>query len=110
MKKQKSKKSSSKSSSCLPWLIGIILLLGGIAAVLIYDTNTTGGGVFEKSTVGKLLKDAGALPHVEKAYTVTMKYSARGYKWTQTNVPVYYNTTCTVRFWLLVSKLSFILS
>lgn len=26
-----------------------------------------------------------------------MKYSARGYKWTEKNVPVYYNSTCKVR-------------
>jgi len=92
VKKQKGKK-SSQSSSCLPWLFGTFLLMGAIAGILIYDTNAH-GGVFEKSTVGKFLKDTGALPHVENAYTVTMKYSARGYKWTEKNVPIYYNSTC----------------
>lgn len=77
-------------------LFGIFVLFGAIVGLLVYDTNTNGGGVFEKSTVGKLLKDTGALPHVEKAFTFTMKHSARGYKWTEKNVPVYYNSTCKV--------------
>lgn len=79
----------------LPWLFGTFLLLGAITGILIYDTNQH-GGKFEKSTVGKVLKDAGVLPHFENAFTVTMKYSARGYKWGQQNLPVYYNTTVTV--------------
>lgn len=91
---KKQKKPQSKSGSCLPWLFGSFLIFGAISAVLIYDTNTKGS--FEKSTVGKLLKDAGALPHVEKAYVVTLKYSARGYQWAATNAPVYYNATSTV--------------
>lgn len=77
----------------MPWLFGSFLVIGAISSVLIYDTNAKGS--FEKSTVGKLLKDAGALPHVEKAYVVTLKYSARGYQWAAKNIPVYYNATST---------------
>lgn len=93
-KTKKQKKTQNKSGSCLPWLFGSFLILGAISAVLIYDTNVKGS--FEKSTVGKLLKDTGALPHVEKAYVVTLKYSARGYQWSEKNIPVYYNATTTV--------------
>lgn len=78
-------------------LFGIFVLFGAIVGLLVYDTNVNGGGVFEKSTVGKVLKDTGALPYVEKGFTCTMKYSARGYKWTEKNMPVYYNSTCKVR-------------
>lgn len=95
-KQGKNKKSSSKSSSCLPLLFGIFVLFGAIVGLLVYDTNVHGGGVFEKSHVGKVLKDTGALPYVEKGFTFTAKYSARGYKWTEKNVPVYYNATCKV--------------
>lgn len=50
--KTKNKKSSSgsdkkSSSSVCPWLIGIFILFGAIAGVITYDTQATGGGVFE---------------------------------------------------------------
>lgn len=92
--KKQAKTKKTKSSSCLPLLFGIFVLFGAIVGLLVYDTNVNAGGVFEKSAVGKVLKDTGALPHVEKAFTSTMKFSARGYKWTEKNVPVYYNSTC----------------
>jgi hypothetical protein len=93
--KKKQKRSSEKSSSALPWIFGTFLVIGAISGILIYDTNQH-GGKFEKTTVGKVMKDAGVLPYAEKGYLATMKYSARGYKWGQKNLPVYYNTTVTV--------------
>uniref|UniRef100_A0A336LL84 CSON007941 protein n=1 Tax=Culicoides sonorensis TaxID=179676 RepID=A0A336LL84_CULSO len=92
--KKQAKNKKTKSSSCLPLLFGIFVLCGAIVGLLVYDTNVNAGGVFEKSAVGKVLKDTGALPYVEKAFTSSMKFSARGYKWTEKNVPVYYNSTC----------------
>lgn len=60
-----------------------------------YDTHFLHNGKFEKTTVGKVLKDTGALPHVEAAFIGTLKVTARGYKWSEKNLPVYYNTTAT---------------
>jgi TMEM214, C-terminal, caspase 4 activator len=42
------------------------------------------------------LKDVGALPYVETAWTVSMKYSARGFVWAENNLPVYYSKTRVV--------------
>lgn len=51
-KNKKSSTSSKKSSSSVcPWLIGIFVLLGAIAGVITYDTQTTGGGIFESKSV-----------------------------------------------------------
>ena len=71
------------------------LLFGAFAGFLAYDTHQH-NGKFEATTVGQALKSAGALPHVENAWMVSMKYSAKGYKWAEENFPVYYGQTCTV--------------
>lgn len=90
------KKSKSTSGSpCCRYLIGSILLLSIIGGLLAYDTHRN-GGVFEKSATGKILKDAGALPYVEVAWTKTLSCSARGFQWAEVNVPVYYNHTYVV--------------
>lgn len=91
---QKKSKGSSSSSIC-PWLLGIVLLLGAIGGLLAYDTHRN-GGVFEKSATGKFLKDTGALPYVEFAWTKTLSTSARGYQWAEVNVPIYANKTYIV--------------
>lgn len=87
---QKKKSTSGKSSSgCCKWFLGSIVLLAVIAGVLHYDTNTNGKGVFANSATGKMLKNAGLLPHVEKAYVVVMTNTARGYKWAEQRLPGY---------------------
>lgn len=90
-KSQKKGKSSSKSSCCL-FFFGSLLLIGAIGGLLAYDTQRN-DGVFEKSAAGKFLKDAGALPYVETAWTKTLSTSARGYQWAEVNVPIYANIT-----------------
>lgn len=35
------------------------------------------------------------MPHVENAWFVSLKYSARGYKWLEENAPVAYNQSIT---------------
>lgn len=65
------------------------MLIALIAGVLVYDTNVNGKGVFERSATGKILKNAGVLPHVEKAWYTTMGAAARGYKWAEQHVPPY---------------------
>lgn len=72
-----------------------MLLLTTIGGLLAYDTQRN-GGVFEKSATGKFLKDAGALPYVETAWTRSLSTSARGYQWAEFNVPIYLNKTCVV--------------
>lgn len=76
-------------------MFGSILLLSIIGGLLAYDTQRN-GGVFEKSAAGKVLKDAGALPYVEVAWTKTLSTSARGVQWAEANLPVYYNHTYVV--------------
>lgn len=90
-KSQKKGKSSSKSSCCL-FFFGSLFLLGAIGGLLAYDTQRN-DGVFEKSAAGKFLKDTGALPYVETAWTKTLSTSARGYQWAEVNVPIYANIT-----------------
>lgn len=95
-KKSKSSKSSSGSSSLFKFFFVTSLLFGAFAGFIAYDTHKH-DGKFEETSVGQVLKSAGALPHVENAWMVSMKYSARGYKWTEENAPVYYGKTKTVR-------------
>lgn len=90
-KSQKKGKSSS-NGSCCPYFFGTLLLLGAIGGLLAYDTQRN-DGVFEKSAAGKFLKDTGALPYVEVAWTKSLSTSARGYQWAEVNVPIYANIT-----------------
>lgn len=85
-----------RSSSGCRWIFGSIILIAAIGALLNYDTNINGGGVFAKSTTGKLLQQAGVLPHVELAWTKSLSTSARGYQWAEKNLPVYTKYTCEV--------------
>lgn len=97
-KKQKKQKKGSESgscSACCRWVFGSFVLFGAIAGLIAYDTNVLHGGKFEESSVGKVLKQAGALPHVENAWFVSMKYSARGYKWVEVQAPIAYTKTST---------------
>lgn len=70
-------------------------MLGVIGGLLAYDTQRN-DGVFERSAAGKFLKDTGALPYVEVAWTKTLSTSARGFQWAEVNVPIYANKTCHV--------------
>lgn len=70
-------------------------MLGAIGGLLAYDTQRN-DGVFEKSAAGKFLKDTGALPYVEVAWTKSLSTSARGFQWAEANVPVYLNKTIVV--------------
>ncbi|XP_068151244.1 transmembrane protein 214 isoform X1 [Drosophila tropicalis] len=78
-----------KKCGCCKWVFGSIFLLALIAGSLCYDTQVNGKGVFEKSATGKILKNAGVLPHVEKGWYVTMSALAKGYKWGEEHVPPY---------------------
>ncbi|XP_052869149.1 transmembrane protein 214-A [Anopheles cruzii] len=96
-KKQSSNKGHSKASSsvlsCLcKFLFATFLLFGLTGALIGYDTYRS-GGKFEASLTGQTLKQAGVLPAVQDGWTCTLKYSARGYKWAEANVPVYYQAT-----------------
>uniref|UniRef100_A0A4Y0BQ25 Uncharacterized protein n=1 Tax=Anopheles funestus TaxID=62324 RepID=A0A4Y0BQ25_ANOFN len=96
-KKKQSSKASSKSSSSVTsvlcsFLLATFLLFGVTGALIGFDTYRA-GGKFEASFTGQTLKQAGLLPAVQDAWTCTMKYSARGYKWAEANVPVYYQAT-----------------
>jgi len=95
LQEKSQKKTSSGRSSVCPWVFGSILLFGIIGGLLAYDTHRH-GGVFEKSAAGNFLKETGALPYVEVAWTKTLSTSARGYQWAEANVPVYVNKTCVV--------------
>lgn len=98
-KQKKQKKTSSgtcSKSSCCPWFFGSLLLIGAIAGLITYDTNVLHDGKFEESQVGRVLKQTGALPHVENAWFVSLKFSARGYKWAEENAPIAYAKTKTV--------------
>ncbi|KAH8378417.1 hypothetical protein KR093_011255 [Drosophila rubida] len=88
-KKNKQNASQKKKCGCCKWALGSIFIVALIAGALCYDTETNGKGVFEKSATGKILKNAGVLPHVQKAWYVTMGASARGYKWAEEHVPPY---------------------
>lgn len=90
-KSQKKGKSQSKSSCCA-WFLGSLVLLGAIGGLLAYDTQRN-DGIFEKSAAGKFLKDTGALPYVEVAWTKSLSSSARGFQWAEVNVPIYANIT-----------------
>lgn len=118
-KKQSKKADGGCQSSCCKWFFGSFLLFGAIAGLIAYDTNVLNGGVFENSSVGRVLKQTGkfawfhlwgqwpsdietffllligALPHVENAWFVSLKYSARGYKWTAENAPIAYEKSKT---------------
>lgn len=78
--------------------MGSIFIIALIAGALYYDTEVNGKGVFEKSATGKVLKNAGVLPHVQKSWYTVMGAGARGYKWAELNVPPYaepvIKTTC----------------
>lgn len=112
-KQKKQKKSNGSSRSCCPWVFGSLLLFGGIASLIAYDTNVLHNGIFEESSLGRVLKQTGkfsnfikifainsyqlkgTLPHVENAWFVSLKYSARGYKWVEANAPTAYNRSVT---------------
>jgi hypothetical protein len=89
-KQKKSASSAGSSSSCCRWFIGSLVLIGAIGGLITYDTNVLHNGNFEESSVGRVLKQTGALPHVENAWFVSLKYSARGYKWVEENAPIAY--------------------
>ncbi|XP_055300884.1 uncharacterized protein LOC129567721 [Sitodiplosis mosellana] len=90
-KTQKKGKSTS-NGSCCPYFFGSLLVFAAIGGLLAYDTQRN-DGVFEKSAAGKFLKDTGALPYVEVAWTKSLSTSARGYQWAEVNVPIYANIT-----------------
>lgn len=94
-KKQKKNSNGSSGSSCCRWLFGSFLLFGAIAGLITYDTQVLHGGKFEESSVGRLLKQAGALHHVENAWFVSLKYSARGYKFVEEQAPFAYGKART---------------
>ncbi|XP_036340268.1 uncharacterized protein LOC118749572 isoform X2 [Rhagoletis pomonella] len=88
---QKKKQESTEQKKCgvCKWVLGSLVLITVIASVLIYDTNVNGKGVFERSTTGKVLKNAGVLPHVKNAWYMSMGAAARGYKWAELHVLPY---------------------
>jgi hypothetical protein len=99
-KKQKKQKKSSTAStsssrSCCRWFIGSLVLIGAIGGLITYDTNVLHNGNFEESSVGRVLKQTGALPHVENAWFVSLKFTSRGYKWVEENAPIAYGKTKT---------------
>uniref|UniRef100_T1DET8 Uncharacterized protein n=1 Tax=Psorophora albipes TaxID=869069 RepID=T1DET8_9DIPT len=99
-KKSKSAKSNKSRPSgpaklCCSFLLGTFLLFGLTGGLIGFDTYRA-GGKFENSHTGQLLKQAGLLPAVEDAWTCTLKHSARGFKWAEENVPVYYQQTSKV--------------
>ena len=100
-KKSKAAKSSKSSRTgattvCCSFLLATFLLFGLTGGLIGFDTYRA-GGKFENSHTGQLLKQAGLLPAVQDAWTCTLKYSARGFKWTEEHVPVYYEQTKKVR-------------
>jgi hypothetical protein len=94
-KKQKKACDGSSKSSCCPWFFGSLILFGTIAGLITYETNVLYGGKFEETSVGRVLKQMGALPHVEHAWFTSLKYSARGYKWAEENAPIAYGKSKT---------------
>ncbi|XP_064537270.1 transmembrane protein 214 isoform X1 [Drosophila montana] len=99
-KKNKQNASQKKKCGCCKWTLGSIFIVALIAGALYYDTETNGKGLFEKSATGKVLKNAGILPQVQRGWYVTMSSSARGYKWAEQHVPPYaepaIKTSCDV--------------
>jgi hypothetical protein len=57
--KKQSKKSEGGSRSCCKWFFGSFLLVGLIGGLIAYDTHALHGGVFEESSVGRILKQTG---------------------------------------------------
>lgn len=92
--KKKQTAEKKKGCGCCKWTLGSLLLIALIAGALIYDTEVNGKGVFAKSATGKVLKNAGLLPHVEKAWYTTMSTAARGYKWAEKTLPPYTKPVC----------------
>ncbi|XP_034666782.1 uncharacterized protein LOC117900501 isoform X2 [Drosophila subobscura] len=88
-KNKQNSASQKKKCGCCKWTLGSIFIIALIAGALYYDTEVNGKGLFEKSATGKVLKNAGVLPHVQKGWYVTMGASARGYKWAEKHVPPY---------------------
>ncbi|KAM8716884.1 hypothetical protein ACLKA7_003711 [Drosophila subpalustris] len=88
-KKNKQNAAQKKKCGCCKWALGSILIVALIAGSLCYDTEVNGKGIFEKSATGKVLKNAGVLPHVQRGWYATMGASARGYKWAEQHVPPY---------------------
>lgn len=93
-KKKQITEQKKKSCGCCKWALGSIVLIALIAGSLIYDTEVNGKGVFAKSATGQILKNAGVLPHVEKAWYTSMSCAARGYKWAEKNLPPYTKPIC----------------
>ncbi|XP_023165665.2 transmembrane protein 214 isoform X1 [Drosophila hydei] len=81
--------SQKKKCGCCKWTLGSIFIIALIAGALYYDTEVNGKGVFEKSATGKVLKNAGVLPQVQRGWYVTMGAGARGYKWAEQHIPPY---------------------
>lgn len=80
---------SGATTVCCSFLLATFLLFGLTGGLIGFDTYRA-GGKFENSHTGQLLKQAGLLPAVQDTWTCTLKYSARGFKWTEEHVPVYY--------------------
>lgn len=93
-KKQTTEQKNKKRCGCCKWALGSIVLVALIAGALLYDTEVNGKGVFAKSATGKVLQNAGVLPHVEKGWYFTMSHAARGYKWAEKNLPPYTKPFC----------------
>ncbi|EDW11421.1 transmembrane protein 214 isoform X1 [Drosophila mojavensis] len=81
--------SQKKKCGCCKWTLGSIFIIALIAGALCYDTEVNGKGVFENSATGKVLKNAGVLPQVQRGWYVTMGAGARGYKWAEQHIPPY---------------------
>lgn len=93
-KKKQSAEQKKKGCGCCKWALGSIVLIALIAGALLYDTEVNGKGVFAKSATGKVLQNAGLLPHCEKAWYTSMSAAARGYKWAEKNLPPYTRPVC----------------
>lgn len=96
-KKQKKKQKSGNESGslCCKLMFASFLVFSAFGGLIAYDTHVLHNGNFEASTVGQVLKQTGALPHVETAWTVSLKYGARGYKWAEENAPIAYSKSKT---------------
>lgn len=93
-KSKKGKKSANGPGSLwCKMIFGSFLLFSAFGGLIAYDTHVLHNGVFEESQLGQVLKQTGALPHVENAWMVSMKYGARGFKWTEENAPIAYSKT-----------------
>jgi hypothetical protein len=93
-KQKKNKKNANEPGSlCCKMMYGAFVLFAAFGGLIAYDTHVLHNGVFENSSLGQVLKQTGALPHVENAWTVSMKYGARGFKWTEENAPIAYSKT-----------------